>query len=173
MFERGLMEEVKPFCELALLIGERLKKEKDKRADEAIRESHSFLGIALTELNEHGLSMSHKQKWLDLLEERRSSSGDMVEDYELGYAYNEIGVAYGNNSMLKEAEMAFRRSIEIFQSLHDYHDTMLGWPEPNLGFIYCMQGKLQEAEEALVEILDIHAAEWGVDDTKSFKYVVQ
>ena len=70
---------------------------------------------------------------------------------------------------LEEAAAAFRRSIEVFQSLNDYEDTMLGWPEPNLGFIYWMQGKLDDAEKALVEILDIHAAAWGVDDTKSFK----
>lgn len=97
----------------------------------------------------------------------------LVEDYELGYAYNEIGVAFGNNSMPGEAEKAFRRSIEIFQSLDDYRDTMLGWPKPNLWFIYWMQGKLQNAEEALVQILDIHATELGVDDIKSFKYVVR
>ncbi len=112
--------------------------------------------------------MRHKKKWLDMLLERRSG-GVRIEDYELGYAYNEIGVAYGNIGMLDEAAEAFHLSIKIFQGLDDYEDTMLGWPEPNLGFIYWMQGKLEDAEHALVEILDIHAAAWGVDDVKSFK----
>ena len=169
MFERGLPEETEPFCNLGLLIGERLKDKLGEVAVESIRESHSFLGIALVETNEHSLSMFHKKKWLAMLEEKKSESGVPVEDYELGYAYNEIGVAYGNKEMLDEAERAFHRSIEIFQSLNDYEDTMLGWPEPNLGFIYWMQGKLEDAEHALVEILDIHAAAWGVDDIKSFK----
>ncbi|KAM4057224.1 tetratricopeptide repeat domain-containing protein [Hirsutella rhossiliensis] len=169
MFERGLMEESKPFCELGLLIGERLQDQLGEVAVESIRESHGFLGIILTETNEHSRSMWHKKKWLTMLVERRSASGGHVEDYELGYAYNEIGVAYGNNDMLEDAADAFKRSIEIFQSIEDYEDTWLGWPEPNLGFIYWMQGKLEDAEEALVEILDIHAAAWGVDDIKSFK----
>ena len=101
--------------------------------------------------------------------ETKTQSGAPVEDYELVYAYNEIGVAYGINNMLDKAGQAFCRSIVIFQGLSDYEDTMLGWPEPNLGFIYRMQGNLEDAEKALVEILDIHAAAWGVDDTKSFK----
>ncbi|KAI0396025.1 hypothetical protein F5Y17DRAFT_465366 [Xylariaceae sp. FL0594] len=147
MFERGLPEETKPFCDLALSVGERLKGSVGEAAHAAIRESHSFIGIALVETNEHALSLVHKQKWLDSLE----------------------SVAFGNKNMLDAAEKAFLRSIEIFQGLDDYEDTMLGWPEPNLGFIYWMQNKLQEAERALVEILDIHAAAWGPDDTKSFK----
>jgi tetratricopeptide (TPR) repeat protein len=146
-----------------------LKRLHGEAAIESIRESHCFLGIALAETNEHHLSMIHKTKWLSMLEERRTATGDPVEDYELGYAYNEIGVAYGNNDMLNKAVDAFRRSIAIFQSLDNYDDTMLGWPEPNLGFIYWMQGKLDDAEQALVEILDIHAAVYGVDDTESFK----
>ncbi|RSL75516.1 hypothetical protein CEP51_010797 [Fusarium floridanum] len=169
MFERGLQEETKPFCDLALLIAERLKKTHGTEAIECIRESQQFLGIALVETNEHTLSMAHKQKWLDMLLERKSHSGTPIEDYELGYAYNEIGVAYGNADMIDEAIEAFVRSIEIFQGLDDYEDTMLGWPEPNLGFMYWLKGDLETAETALVEILDIHAAAWGVDDTHSFK----
>jgi tetratricopeptide (TPR) repeat protein len=169
MFERGLPEETSSFCDLALLIAERLKDTLGETAIESIRESHSFIGIALVETNEHSRSMSHKAKWLDMLLERKTESGGHIEDYELGYAYNEIGVAYGNTNMLDKAIISFRRSIEIFQGLDDYEDIMLGWPEPNLGFIYWMQGNLEDAENALVEILDIHAEKWGVDDTKSFK----
>jgi tetratricopeptide (TPR) repeat protein len=169
LFERGLPEESKQFYELGLLLGQKLKTQLGEAAIESVRESHSLLGITLVETNEHHLSMIHKTKWLSMLEERRTATGYPVEDYELGYAYNEIGVAYGNNNMLNEAADAFRRSIAIFQGLDNYDDTMLGWPEPNLGFIYWMQGKLDNAEQALVEIHDIHAAAYGIDDTESFK----
>ncbi|KAJ4308103.1 hypothetical protein N0V84_012298 [Fusarium piperis] len=170
MFERGLQEETKPFCELSLQIAERMKSNVGAEAVECIRESHSFLGIALVETNEHSLSMNHKQKWLDMLLERPFKSGAVIEDYELGYAYNEIGVAYGNADRIEEAIDAFIRSIQIFQGLEDYEDIMLGWPEPNLGFMYWLKGDFDKAEQALVEILDIHASTWGVDDTNSFKY---
>ncbi|KAJ4251080.1 hypothetical protein NW762_011731 [Fusarium torreyae] len=170
MFERGLQEETKPFCDLALQIAERMKNKDSAEAAKCIRESHSFLGIALVETNEHSSSMHHKKKWLNMLLQRPSESGCVIEDYELGYAYNEIGVAYGNVGMIEEAIDAFIRSIQIFQGLEDYEDIMLGWPEPNLGFMYWLKGDLIKAEQAFVEILDIHAAEWGVDDTHSFKY---
>lgn len=169
MFERGLPHETKSFCELALLIGERLRGYLEEEAAAAIRESHSFLGVALVEANEHASSMEHKQKWHDMLLERQPGGAEPLQDYELGYCYNELGVAYGNAGMLEDAVTAFHGCIEVFQSLNDYDDTMLGWPEPNLGFIYWMQNKLDDAEQVLVEILDIYAAAYGVDDTRSFK----
>ncbi|KAL9473611.1 hypothetical protein ACSS6W_007991 [Trichoderma asperelloides] len=169
MFERGLPDKTEPFCNIALMIGEQMKGHHNREAHEVIREGHSFIGIAHVETNSHDDSKRHKQKWLDMLLERRSESGLPIRDYELGYAYNEIGVAYGNSDMLEEACEAFRESIAIFQGLEDYTDTMLGWPEPNLGFMYLLLKDYDSAEKALIEILDIHAAAWGVDDTKSFK----
>ncbi|UKZ69034.1 uncharacterized protein TrAtP1_010047 [Trichoderma atroviride] len=169
MFERGLPDKTEQFCNVALMIGEQMKDNHTSEAHEVIREGHSFIGIALVETNNHGDSKKHKQKWLDMLLERRSESGLPIRDYELGYAYNEIGVAYGNSDMLEEACEAFRESITIFQGLEDYTDTMLGWPEPNLGFMFWLLKDYDSAEKALIEILDIHAAAWGVDDTKSFK----
>ncbi|KAL6895043.1 hypothetical protein GGI43DRAFT_424491 [Trichoderma evansii] len=172
MFERGLPDETEPFCNVALLIGEQMKDYHSDEAHEVIREGHSFIGIALVETNSHKDSKKHKQQWLDMLLERRSESGLPIRDYELGYAYNEIGVAYGNSGLHEEACEAFRESIKIFQGLEDYTDTMLGWPEPNLGFMYWLLKDYHNAEKALIEIMDIHAAAWGVDDTKSFKWLV-
>jgi tetratricopeptide (TPR) repeat protein len=170
MFERGAPEELKVFAELGLKIGEQLQaRGGDEETVRTVRESHSYVGMAALEMNNSTLGMFHIQKWLDALLERESASNVPILDYELGYAYNELGVAYGFRNMVDEAAKAFLRSIEIFQGTSDYEDTMLGWPEPNLGFIYWLQGKLEEAERVFVEILDIHAAAWGVDDTKSFK----
>lgn len=170
MFERGVPEELKSFAELGLKIGEQLQaRGGGEEVLRTVRESHSYVGMAYAESNNSTLHMFHVQKWLDALLERESATGVPVLDYELGYAYNEIGVAYGFQNKLEEAVQAFLRSIEIFQGLSDYEDTMLGWPKPNLGFMYWLQGKLEDAEHAFVEILDIHVAAWGVDDTTSFK----
>ncbi|UPK93796.1 hypothetical protein LCI18_004731 [Fusarium solani-melongenae] len=169
MFERGLEEKTKPFCDLSLLISERLKPTHGTEAIECIRESQQFLGIALAETNEHKLSMAHKQKWLDMLLERKSDFGSPIEDNELGYAYNEIGVAYGNADMIDEAIKAFGRSIEVFQGLDDYEATMVGWAKSNLGFMYWLKGDLKAAEATLIEILHIHTAAWRADDTHSFE----
>jgi tetratricopeptide (TPR) repeat protein len=151
------------------MIGEQMKSLHSIEAHEVIREGYSFIGIALVETNSHDDSQKHKQQWLDMLLERRSESGLQIRDYELGYAYNEIGVAYGNNGLYKQACEAFYESIQIFQGLKDYTDTMLGWPQPNLGFMYWLLKDYHNAEKVLIEILDIHAIAWGVDDTRSFK----
>lgn len=169
MFERGLPDKTVPFCNVALMIGEQMKSLHSIEAHEVIREGYSFIGIALVETNSHDDSQKHKQQWLDMLLERRSESGLQIRDYELGYAYNEIGVAYGNNGLYKQACEAFYESIQIFQGLKDYTDTMLGWPQPNLGFMYWLLKDYHNAEKVLIEILDIHAVAWGVDDTRSFK----
>ncbi|PNP40642.1 hypothetical protein TGAMA5MH_07641 [Trichoderma gamsii] len=170
MFERGLPDKTVPFCNVALMIGEQMKSLDSIEAHEVIREGHSFIGIALVETNSHDKSQKHKQQWLDMLLERRSESGLQIRDYELGYAYNEIGVAYGNNGLCKQACEAFHESVQIFQGLEDYTDTMLGWPQPNLGFMYWLLKDYHNAEKVLIEILDIHAIVWGVDDTRSFKF---
>ncbi|KAG8667971.1 hypothetical protein FPOAC1_012813 [Fusarium poae] len=47
MFERGLQEQTKPFCELALEIAKSIKNKDSAEAAECIREIHSVLGIAL------------------------------------------------------------------------------------------------------------------------------
>ncbi|KAL7781016.1 hypothetical protein V8C43DRAFT_328491 [Trichoderma afarasin] len=169
MFERGLPEKTESFCNVALSIGEQFKTSLVDDAHEVIRESHSFIGIALVEVNKHSDSTWHKEHWLNMLLERRAAAGALIQDYELGYAYNEIGVAYGNSGMIEKASDAFKKSIEIFLSLEDYDEIMLGWPEPNLGFMYWLLNDYNSAEQAFIEILDIHAARWGPDDTHSFK----
>lgn len=171
MFERGLQQETKPLCDLALRIAE-IVGGNSAEVQQAIRDSYSFTGIAIVETNEHAESMRYKQLWLNMLLKRESAPGIPVRDYELAYAYNEIGVAYGNEQRLDEAVDAFIKSTEIFQGLENYDDTMLGWPQPNIGFMYWLQGRLDDAEEVLVEILDIYAHTYGVDDTNSFKYVM-
>lgn len=134
-----------------------------------IRRSHYFLGCALAETNHADDCLKHQETWIRMLLERTTSSGEPIKDYELAVAYNELGVAHAMNNMWETAEKTFVRSIELHQQLPDYEDTMLGWPEPNLGLIYWVQGHLEDAEKVLLEILEIHANAFGIDDTTSFK----
>lgn len=106
-----------------------------------------------------------------MYQERKTQEGKPLRDYELGIVYNETGVAYGMNDEWSLAEDYFLKSIQVMKEQENYDDTMLGWPEPNLGLIYWIQGRYDEAETVLNEILEIHALAFGVDDTQSFKYV--
>jgi len=134
-----------------------------------LRESHNNQGSAAAETNDHKECLDHNKTWLKMSLERVTDSGQQIIDYELGAIYNEVGVAYAMNDLYDDAVRYFLESIKVFQALDDYEETMLGWPEPNLGFMYWVLDRQLEAEQVLLEILEIHATAWGVDDRKSFK----
>lgn len=113
--------------------------------------------------------MEHNESWLRLVLERHDEYGVSVNDYELGCAYNEVGVAYAVNGRYEDAIEKFLMSVKVYQNLPEYKDTMLGWPLPNLGLMYWTLGRYDEAEETLTKILAIHEKEWGRNDTNSFK----
>lgn len=99
---------------------------------------------------------------------RRRDNGSTI-DAELGQVYNEIGVAYAMNDQYDEAALNFLSSINIYKNLPESEDIMLGWPMPNLGFVYWATGRHEEAEEVLKEILEIHEKTYGTDDTQTFR----
>lgn len=158
---------------MALAIGERLH-ESDPSGDvlRAIRESHAFLGRAKDEINEPTLSLSHKRTWLDMLLSREVSAGVALEDFELGCAYNDIGTTYGNLNMFEKAAESFHKCIEIYQKLDEFTERLLADPKTNLALIYWIQGKPQEAERVLIEVLKVHESAVGVDSNITIQLVV-
>ncbi|KAK3947355.1 hypothetical protein QBC32DRAFT_224369 [Pseudoneurospora amorphoporcata] len=169
MLERGMLENAQSFCQLASnMLNETVGYGGDQFGS-LLLANHMSLGIILAEMNNRKQSMFHKRTWLDMLKRRKTPTNECVEDYELGYAYNEIGVGCAADGKLDEAETAFQRSIKIFEGLDDYQETMLADPQTNLGFIFWMRGELKEAEHVLCKMKDTHAASWGVDDIRSFK----
>jgi Flp pilus assembly protein TadD len=100
---------------------------------------------------------------------RNSTFGVPIDDYPTAIAHNELGVAKAFNGDLEGAEKAFLFSIKTYQQNPNYEDVWLGWPMPNLGFIYWLQGRLTEARQVLEEVLDIFKVAYGVDDVTSFR----
>ena len=169
LFERGFAEECMSFNKLGQSICEQSENISSEDVQYDLRESHNNQSSAAAETNDPATSLIHAKIWLNLMLKRKSFDGRLMENYELGIVYNENGVAYAMNNMWEDAANCFIRSIEIIQGLPTYDDTMLGWPEPNLGIVYWIQGKWDDAERVLTEILKIHADAYGFDDTKSFK----
>jgi hypothetical protein len=134
-----------------------------------LREAHNNQGSAAAETNDKGECLHHNKQWLSMTLSRRKEKRGGFIDYELGQVHNEIGVAYAMNDKYDEAVLNFLSSINIYNSLSDSEDVMLGWPMPNLGFMYWVRGEYEAAERVLQEILDIHKAAFGFDDTQSFK----
>lgn len=146
----------------------------DKSTEEVayiVRETHHNQGTAAGETNDREHFLTHSRLWLDMMLKRETADGQLLLDYELGIGYNEVGNAYAMNGKYQVAIEHFVKSIETFQALPDYEDTMLGWPESNIGLMYWMLGYHDDAERALTEIIEIYKTAYGTDDTNSFKYV--
>lgn len=136
-----------------------------------LRTSHCFLGCTEADTNNYKGAQPHIQKWLDLVEKRTDGTGAQLRDFELGVAYNEVGGSYADNGDFDKAEEFIRRSIKTMKECKDFEPNWLGWPQPNLGIVLWVQGRLDEAKDILEDILHIFAKENGYDDTKSFKRV--
>lgn len=136
-----------------------------------LRESHNNQGSAANETNDPQESLQHNLMWLSLMRERPSPDGKMLIDYELGCAYNEVGVSYALNSMNLLALEHFELSISTYQSLPNYDEKWLGWPLPNIGMVHWVQGNHEAALKALHRMRMIYETAYGFDDRQSFKCV--
>ena len=103
------------------------------------------------------------------MRERKSPDGEELIDYELGCVYNEVGVAYAMNGLYPLALDFFKQSVSTYQSLPDYDKKWLGWPVPNIGMVYWIQGNHKAALEELHRMRQIYEDAYGRDDRQSFK----
>lgn len=146
----------------------------DRTSNEAlymIRDTHHNLGTASGGVNDPKTFLEHSAIWLRMLQERPPDEDDEpVIDYELAMGYNETGVAHAMNGLYEVAIPYFTKAIETYKALPHYDETMLGWSVSNIGFMYWVLGRLDEAEKTLLDILEVFRKASGiVDDTLSFK----
>jgi tetratricopeptide (TPR) repeat protein len=141
-------------------------------AEYHLREAHTNISTAAAETNKPELCLEHSLKYLESALEKRSPMGTLVIDFELGLTYNEAGVAQSMNGQFREAMESFRKCAEIWQSLDNYDETMMGLPYGNIGLVHWIEGRYTEALETLHEMRKIYARNYGVDDVKTFKYVI-
>lgn len=168
--ERGFPEESVVFYQTAQMVAEGLLASgPNEEAEYHLREAHTNISTAAAETNKAELCLKHSLKYLDMALEKRSSTGGLVVDFELGLTYNEAGVAQAMNSRYRDALDSFRKCAEIWQSLEDYDETMMGLPFGNIGLVHWIEGRYTEALDTLREMRRIYARNYGVDDTKTFQ----
>lgn len=134
-----------------------------------LRECHNNLGTAANEANDPKGALRHFEIWKEMSLQRRNSEGKILEDYELGCVYNELGIAYAFNDDYQAAIENLTRCWTIWEKIDEFEETMLLWPVSNLGFLYNELGRDFEAEQMLLKFLKIQARAFGVDDTLSFR----
>lgn len=171
MSEKGFIQESKAYYQLAQTICEASPNRQSEAVALTLRMAHNNQTTAAAETNKRKDCLNHELIWMEMSRELRDETGVPRVDYELAIVYNETGVAYGMNEQWHLAEDYFIKSMDTMKQLENYEDTMLGWPEPNLGLIYWIQGRYKEADDTLQEILEIQTYAFGPDDTNSFKYV--
>jgi tetratricopeptide (TPR) repeat protein len=169
VFGRGQLDEAIAFFQSALNIVQNISMEESETKYYLIRRVHNGIGTTCAEINRPEDCLKHQTIVADLLMTRNSTLGVPVDDYPTAIAHNELGVAKAFNGDLEGAERAFLLSITTYQQNPNYEDVWLGWPMPNLGFIYWLQGRLTEARQILEEVLDIFKLAYGVDDVTSFR----
>lgn len=168
-FERGFQEESKNWFELVQTICNGLE---DRSSDEAlymIRDTHHNLGTASGETNDIGRFLEESGTWLEMLQQRKSTDGRLVVDYELGMGYNEHGNSQAMHGRWETASWYYSKAIETFQALPHYQETMKGWSAANQGLIHWVLGDLQAAERKFLDIIEVFRKAYGIDDTHSFK----
>ncbi|CAN9210774.1 unnamed protein product [Alternaria alternata] len=171
-FERGFPEEAKEYFRMTEKVYKKYQETNATQTDKMIyllRRANLNHATASMETNDPKDCLSRYERWLSESSESSPGLDDIAFGYELACIHNELGVAYAMNEQFDTAIACFEKSIQSFQQLPNYEDTMLNWPEPNLGFMYWVQGRYEEAEDVLLEILSIHEEAYGPDDTTSFK----
>ncbi|TPX10758.1 uncharacterized protein E0L32_008327 [Thyridium curvatum] len=170
-FERGFQEESKEWFEIVMRICDGFEDKTSTEAIYMIRDTHHNLGTAAGETNDTKSFLKHAGIWLEMLQERGSDAdGNPIIDYELAMGFNETGVAHAMDRQYEVAITFFERAIRTYKALPHYQDTMLGWSASNIGLMYWVLGRLHEAEQALLEIIEIFRKANGYDDTLSFKH---
>ena len=114
--------------------------------------------------NQPHMSLSNAQHFVRSLEAQNGGA----QDEPLGYALNELGVSYLQNDNADEAERCLQRSTAIFEASLDTSANTRSMPLINLGFVFWLQGRLQEASAVFESTLAGRESEYGPDDTKSF-----
>lgn len=170
-FERGFPQEAKEFWRLTERLYEQIGVSSTDSKDYWLRRANLDSATASMEANNAQDCLNRFKTWIDNTDEPDSETASYQSQYEYGLYLNELGVAYGMSGLYDTAVEHFLNSIEAFQGMTGYDDTLLSWPEPNLGLIYWVQGRYDEAKQVLQEILQIHEDAWGPDDEKTFKLV--
>jgi tetratricopeptide (TPR) repeat protein len=178
--QRGNSIESTKYLETAMDIYETLQtRSKDGPQNEDINntikkmvaEIHHDLGCIATETNQPIAALDH----FTAFNKARIEFADgkpQTKDMSLGVSWNELGNAYMMNEQWNSAADCFLRSMEILKQLESFKKVDLSFPQINLGFSYWLQGRLDEADQILSDILAAREEAYGINDRESFMSVL-
>lgn len=174
---RARYEDTLPFLEMAKELCKPLEQDHEGLAgqDETVKEEfeeqlslfHLNPGAFGLHTNQEDMSLPHFKAFTTMVQ---AKLGDTPpgNDQRMAVAWNELGNAYLQNKEKEQAEKCFVRSINALDVLDNPDANALSMPKINLGFVFWLQGRLDEAAAIFQESLDQREKAYGKDDQVSF-----
>jgi hypothetical protein len=125
------------------------------------------LGCIATETNQPAAALTNFQAFNRLMIDF-SGGNPQSKDMGLAVSWNELGNAHMMAEDWTLGEECFLKSMEELKQLDDYKPVDSSFPAINLSFSYWLQGRLEEAEKTLCDILAIRESVYGLNDRESF-----
>jgi hypothetical protein len=125
------------------------------------------LGCIATETNQPEAALLHFSTFNTAMLDF-SGGKPQKKDKRLAVSWNELGNAHMMNEEWTRAEDCFIRSMDALKQLDGFKEVDLSFPMINLAFSYWLQGRLEEADKTLAEILAAREAAYGINDRESF-----
>lgn len=147
------------------MAGEHVPSERD--IDDILAEVHHNRGVIANETNRPDQSLRYLVKFNEMmlaeLGERRAGT-----DMRLALSFNELGCAWMLQDDYPHAEECFKKSIKAMKVLDNYEPWQVSLPGVNLGVVYWLTGRNDEALEVLLKGLRDRERKFGYNDQESF-----
>ncbi|KAF2238369.1 nb-arc and tpr domain-containing protein [Viridothelium virens] len=135
----------------------------DREVAHWLGEDHDTLSLAKI-MSGVGDGMDDIKTWIQILFENIRKYKLKEDTLALGMAYNILAVSYISKEEVDDAIKSWRLSYDTIKNVKDYPQFSETWPAVNLALVLIQEGRLAEAEELLVPVLDEHEDVLGMND---------
>ncbi|KAF2736406.1 hypothetical protein EJ04DRAFT_575373 [Polyplosphaeria fusca] len=178
--ERGRLGEAEAFSSIAQNICEEVKKQfplwssshqselpSERAIDDTLAETIHNRGVIAVEVHKPKESLEYHLRFNSMMiSELDGCEGGT--DMRLALSFNELGCAYMLHEDYAHAEDCFNSSVDRMKRLECYEPWLISLPGVNLGALYLLTDRYEEAEQELLQGLRERERKFGYNDRESF-----